>query len=254
VEDNYAYWDRRWSETDQDPDGFENTDIYPVKYADMVMTDQSARSLELGAGLGRVLKHYYYRGFNIEGIERSSVAVDRLKHENPALPIRAGDALNMPYMDEEFDVIMAFGVFHNIEHHMEKAIAETARCLKRGGKFAISMRPDNLEMRLNEIYWTIKNRSWRKEKRFFHKWIVEEDEFKTLLGGFELITDRIFRARNLSILYRLPMLRENIQSETGRRAAGYRLNAVGRILDRLLTSVAQAQFCNVLVYIGHRRL
>ena len=56
---NEQYWDRRWRETGRDPDCFEDLSIYPIRYAEMVMNGSSDLVLELGAGLGRVLKHYH---------------------------------------------------------------------------------------------------------------------------------------------------------------------------------------------------
>lgn len=251
-EDNQEYWNRRWAETGRDPDKFADLSIYPIKYAEMVMIDPSAHALEVGAGLGRVLKHYHYSKYNIIGQERSEVAVQRLKEENQDIDIRVGDVLNLSFADGEFDVLMAFGVYHNMESEkdLERALSETARCTKEGGRFAISMRPNNLEMNLNEWYWLWKQRKHRNRERHFHKLLVGEKEFREILEKHGLKTIEVHRARNFSILYRIPWLRGNIEKEVERRAKGYRLNVIGRIIDKVLTSIFPSQFCNVLVFIG----
>ena len=251
-EDNQDYWDRRWSEAGRDADSFADLDIYPVKYADMVMGNPSEHSVELGAGLGRILKQYHNRGRDIVGLELSEVAVARLKAENPELRIDAGDVRRLPYRDEQFDVVLSFGVFHNLEDGVDDALAETARCLKSGGRFCISMRPNNFEMNLNEWYWRWKQRRQRPGPPKFHKWLVGEGEFSRILLRHGLQTDRLHRARNVSLLYRVPWLRAECGSEQERRARGYQLSAVGRPLDRILVRLAPSQFCNVLVYVGHR--
>lgn len=253
TEDNAEYWDRRWTETSRDPDAFTDLTIYPIKFAEMVMRQKPARSLELGAGLGRVTKHYWRQGLDMSALERSEVAVSRLKEECPGLDVRTGDVRSLPYRDEEFDAVLAFGLFHNLEEGLDDAIAETARCVRRGGAFCISMRPDNIEMRLNEWYWRRRNSSAPSGTPKFHKWLVRAGEFRALLQGHGLRTAATHTARNVSILYRLPALRAvDAVNETDRRAGGYRLNALGCALDRALTTCAPSQFCNVLVFVGNR--
>jgi SAM-dependent methyltransferase len=226
-----------------------------MKYARMLLDDPQKLTLEIGCGLGRVLKHFHYLGFRVCGIERSDIAVKQLLAEDPALDVRAGDILDLPYNDQHFDTALAFGVVHNLETGMEQALAETARCLKPGGRFCISMRPDNLEMRLNESYWNWKQRSKRGNERHFHRWLVGKREFQKMLRQYDLNTESVHYARNVSLLWRLPFLREkeNGQKEGDRRARGYRLNAFGRVVDKFLMVAFPSQVCNVLVFIGHKQ-
>jgi hypothetical protein len=132
-----------------------------------------------------------------------------------------------------------------------------ARILKPGGHFVISMRPHNVEMILNEWYWRRKNSQTKESNSRFHKLLVTNAEFKVLLIKHNLIPDTVYRARNMSILYRLPFLQSSdVQNapESFRRAKGYRLNFMGRVIDRLLTAVFPAQFCNVLVFEGRKEM
>lgn len=252
-QDNRGYWDNRWAEAGNDPDRFSNLTIYPIKYAERVMTSKSDRCLEIGAGLGRVLKHYHYQGFDVTAIERSEIAVEKLKEENDALKIAAEDVCHMPYEDGAYDVIMAFGVYHNIEDQFDESLAETARCLAERGAFCISMRPNNIEMKLNERYWNWKQQPSKDATKQFHKWLVTEREFREILASHGLQTTEVHRARNMSILYRIPFLRARSRKESERRGQGYRLNLVGRLLDGILTKLMPSQFCNVLVFIGTKQ-
>ena len=249
-EDNRQYWDRRWSEGGSDPNHFSDLNIYPICYAEMVIGEQDEKVLEIGAGLGRVLKHYHYAGFDISAIERSEVAVNQLLQEDSELKIQAADVCDLPFDHDMFDVVMAFGVYHNLEQGLESALIETARCLKPGGRFCISMRPNNIEMHLNEMYWNWKQRIDRNGNPSFHKWLVGENEFTKLLENYGLVTTQIHRARNVSILYRIPWLRSRTNNETDRRGKGYKMNLIGRILDACLVNTLPSQFCNVLVYTG----
>ena len=251
-EDNSAYWDRRWQESGEDAERFTNLDIYPIRYARMVMTSPEDRALELGCGLGRVLKHYRAEGFHIEGLERSGVAVERLEQAGVD-GVREGDVMGMPYEDGAFDVLMAFGVLHNLEEGIDAAINEIGRVLKPGGRFCISMRPDNLEMNLNERYWRKKalKKNPNPGPEHFHKLLVGQGEFKRLLKAGGLETRVVHRARNVSNLYRVPFLRERSGgAEAERRAGGYRLNVLGRFLDGLLRRLFPYHTANVLVFIG----
>jgi SAM-dependent methyltransferase len=252
-EDNDGYWNRRWSQPGEDAARFSDMSIYPIRFAEMVVADRRQKILEVGAGLGRVLKHYHYQGFDISGVERSAVAVNRIRATDASIRIEHADAGCLPFADSSFDVVLAFGVFHNIEEGLSDALAETARSLRRGGRFAISMRPDNLEMRFNEWYWRRQHRAPAGGEPQFHKWLVTADEFRGTLARAGLVTSAVHRARNVSLLYRVPALRQASADEGERRSSGYRLNTAGRVLDRVLVGAFPHQFCNVLVFIGDRR-
>lgn len=255
-EANDAYWNRRWAEAGSDSNAFTNLSIYPIRYAEMVMSDRQAEALEIGCGLGRVLKHYARQGFKVRGIERSPVAVANLLKEEQPLDVVEGDVMDLPYETAAFDVVMAFGVYHNLEHGIEKALAETARILRPGGRFAISMRPNNIEMNGNELYWRWRSRGAPKGPPQFHKLLVGRNEFRDILAAQGLVTDQIHYARNVSLWFRVPFLRAAVDasaSEAARRAGGYRLNAVGRLLDRVSVALFPYQTANVIVYVGHKR-
>jgi SAM-dependent methyltransferase len=252
-EDNEEYWDRRWREAENDAGRFSDMTIYPIRYAEAVVASTPGRILEIGCGLGRIVKHYHAAGREIIGIERSKVAVERLRQEGCGIDVRFGDALALPFPDLSFEVVLAFGVYHNFESGIELGLSEAARVLRPGGRFAISMRPQNIEMSLNEMYWNFKRKPLAGAERRFHKLLVTEADFTALLVAHDLHVSRIHRARNLSILFRLPLLQSRearTERETERRSKGYRLNAFGRMLDRSLTTLFPYQFCNVLVFEG----
>jgi SAM-dependent methyltransferase len=254
-EDNRSYWNRRWTEANEDANEFIDLNIYPVSYANQVISRVPGKIIEIGCGLGRLVKHYHSRGREIVGIERSEVAVEKILANSPHLDVRYGDATALGFDAEEFDIALAFGVYHNFETGLDKGLSEVARILKPGGHFVISMRPDNIEMILNEWYWIWKNGRTNNTGRVFHKLLVKEGEFKELLARNGLVTTSVHRARNLSILYRLPFLQSrDIKGapESLRRAKGYNLNTFGIFADRILTKAFPASFCNVLVFEGRK--
>lgn len=252
-QDNAEYWDDRWRRTPADQDGFSDMNIYPIRFAELVMDDPEQQVLEIGCGLGRVISHYHRRGYNIAGIERSAIAVEKLRQAHVDLKILKADVLALPFADQSFDLILAFGVYHNLETGLATALAETSRCLRPGGRFCLSMRPDNLEMRVNELYWLWRNRHLRHQPRHFHKLLTTPDEFTAMLAEAGLIVESVHYSRNLPSLYRIPLLRDRSQgSESERRASGYRLNAAGRLLDSVVTRLFPFQTANVMVFTGRR--
>ena len=255
TEANRTYWDRRWSQSVEDADKFEDLTIYPIRYAENVVKQKKGKILEIGCGLGRLVKHYSNLGREVVGIERSKVAVDKIQAKSPNLAVYTGDALKLEFDDNSFEIILAFGVYHNFESGLEMGIREVARILKPEGHFVISMRPQNFEMILNEWYWRWRNKGARGAKKHFHKMVVREKEFRNILQKYGLLTEFVYKARNMSILFRVPFLRSSEikhASETIRRAKGYKLNWLGRFMDKLLTSLFPGQFCNVLVFEGRR--
>ena len=256
VWNNAAYWDQRWSEAEKDEDYFKNIDIYPIKYAEMVKPNKNGIMAELGCGLGRVVKHYHRAGLKIIGIERSNIAVEKMKRDNHRLLCLQGDVLILPFCNDAFDTVLAFGLYHNFENNWQEAINETVRCIKKGGKYVISIRPDNFEMRFNEFYWKLKQRKHkvRPGKKYFHKSLFGEDEFRKILENSGLKVENIYRAKNVSMFWRLPFLREKNRrlSEGHMRSNGYRLNHAGNFIDQLVSKWFPASFCNVLVYVGEK--
>ena len=50
-----------------------------------------------------------------------------------SLSVSFGDITKLKYDDESFKYVLAFGLYHNLENNLEKAINETYRVLKNGG-------------------------------------------------------------------------------------------------------------------------
>ncbi len=232
-----------------DPYCFKNMKIYPIEYAEKVVK-KNDKIVEVGCGLGRILKHYHYLGYDIVGIDNSKSAVRKLQ-ESPELKIVLADVKKMPFESERFDTMLAFGIFHNIEKEMEEAIRETLRCLKKNGKFCISMQPNNLEMRLISLCRYFGMNMWNK-KNYFYKWLVGKDEFKAILEKLCCEIIDVSYAKNVSIFWRIPFFRID-KTEIKLRSAGYELNRMGKCVDKLLTKLFPNFFFNVLIYTGRKK-
>ncbi len=95
--------------------------------------------LDIGCGTGAHLEHYQKAGCNVYGIDQSpamlQVARNRLG-ENANLYM--GDASNMPYPDNEFDLIIMSTVLHEMRRAVRSAVInEAKRTLKENGRILL---------------------------------------------------------------------------------------------------------------------
>lgn len=248
--DTRAYWDKRWSAFESDSDEFENMEIYPIKYVDRVM-HPGTRTLEAGCGLGRVVKHYHRRGFDIIGCDYSSVAVEKLNQSNPELSIRQADITALPYQDQEFDNVLALGVFHGIEDvsAIKKGIGECLRCLKSGGTFIASVRADTLECRLIDKITEKRGKAGTK----FHKWCFSRSEFAALIEEHGATVVSAELVTNVNVLSKFKLFRDaSITDESAARSKGFELNLGGRVLYRALKTVLPESFGTTWVFTARK--
>ena len=108
------------------------------------------RVLDMGCGAGRHAFEMYRRGadvvaFDQDGDELAKVldtfGAMKAAGEVPAgaeADIKQGDALEMPFPDEEFDRVVAAEVLEHIPED-ERAIAELVRVLRPGGTIAVTV-------------------------------------------------------------------------------------------------------------------
>jgi ubiquinone/menaquinone biosynthesis C-methylase UbiE len=154
------YWTARWEDIPADTP-MENAEVYPLKYAEMAVQDKTGRILEAGCGAGRILRYYHDRSYDIVGMDFIDVAIKKLKETDPSLNVEVGDITNLSYPDSSFKYVLAFGLYHNLEHGLEKAIRETHRVMKAGGAVCASFRADNIQTRLTD---------WLANKKAKKKW------------------------------------------------------------------------------------
>ena len=250
-EDNQLHWNREWAESQGDPDAFSDPDLYPIRYAGLVMDDTAAHTLDLGCGLGRVLKHYHHSGFRVSGIDLSPVAVQRLLEENPDLDVRSGDVRDLPFDDARFDTVLAFAVFHNLETGMSAALAEMARVMKPGGRFCVSMFPDNLKARFKDFRARRKLGPANGAAPRFRSWLLNKSEFQNMMAQHGLITSSVVYGRDFPLLWRFPWLRKGGDGQDA-QGGPRRMNLPGRLLDRLIMGLVPYQACNSMIFLGHK--
>lgn len=250
------YWARRWDDISVDGP-MRNTHIYPLKYALMAIPDSEGHILEAGCGAGRILRYFHENGYDIVGIDYIGSVIQKLKREDPSLDVNVGDISNLEYPDGHFKYVLAFGLYHNLEHTLAQAVNETYRVLEQDGVLCASFRADNIQTRLTD--WLADKRS-RTEGRAhaakeFHKINLKKDELSRLFTDAGFLVDRIFSVENMPFLYKFAFFRyksHRVFDENVARSEGYRLSFTGRLLQTFLMRVMPSQFCNIYVVFARK--
>ncbi len=102
------------------------------------------RVLELGCGMGRFTFALAECGARVEGLDLSSVLLDRLQSFNVNrvdIPLHCADIAEAgPSLEGSFDLAVGFFVLHHL-HDLDKSFAGVTRTLKRGGR-AVFVEPN----------------------------------------------------------------------------------------------------------------
>lgn len=250
------YWTKRWEDIPVDaPMG--NLNAYPLKYAKMTIQDAKGRVIEAGCGAGRILRYYHDRGYDIVGMDYIDVAINKLKEFDPTLKVEVGDITNLKYADQSFKYVLAFGLYHNLEHGLELAVKETSRILETGGAVCASFRADNIQTRCTD--WLVdrasKKHGAKSLAREFHKMNLTKKEYERLFINAGFSIDFIGPVENMPILYKFAIFRSSghkVFDENKARSEGYHLSWLGQRLQNFLMFFMPNQFCNVYVLIGRK--
>jgi ubiquinone/menaquinone biosynthesis C-methylase UbiE len=109
-----------------------------------ILTDafanRSARLLEVGCGTGLSLRHLARtsKSFALFGMDASETmlrhAAQNASDVNTPLKLSLGDALKLPFADEQFDVVLATRFIHQFGHDVKQQLwSEFRRVTRRGG-------------------------------------------------------------------------------------------------------------------------
>lgn len=97
-----------------------------------------ARVLDVACGPGFVAEAVRARGASVVGLDFSQEMVRIARARCPEIEFRVGDAQALPFDAGAFDaVVMNFGLLHLPE--AERALAEAARVLRPGGRYAFTV-------------------------------------------------------------------------------------------------------------------
>jgi len=101
----------------------------------------NGKVLDMGCGVGRTTKYLHDLGFDVVGVDIVGSMIKRAKKIYPEMKFEQGNACNLKYGDNEFDVV--FFSFNGLDYISPEssriiAIKEINRVLKPGGHFVYS--------------------------------------------------------------------------------------------------------------------
>ena len=249
------YWTSRWDDIPADKP-MDNNQVYPLKYAEKTVKDQQGKILEAGCGAGRILRYYHNQEMDIVGIDFIEVAIEKLKKVDSTLKVEVGDITDLRFDNESFKYILAFGLYHNLEHGLERSIEETYRVLEFEGFVCASFRADNIQTRFTD--WLTRRREVRNRDGKileFHKMNLTRSEFKQEFEKVGFSIDSIVPVENMPILYKFSFfraLKHKKFNENIARAEGYKLSVFGQLCQNFLMRFFPNQFCNIYVMNAHK--
>ncbi len=99
---------------------------------------EKLRVLDIGCGGGFTSEFIAQKGATVSGIDLSDVSIETAKthaiESGLTIDYRSGNAENLPYEDNSFDVVCCVDVLEHLGD-VARAIAEVKRVLKPGGTF-----------------------------------------------------------------------------------------------------------------------
>ncbi len=99
--------------------------------------------LEIGLGQGADAEQIIKRGGIYSGVDLTAESVERVKmrfnlRNLPFAEVKQGSALELPFADNEFDIVFSHGVLHHIPE-IKMAQIEIARVLKSDGNLIVML-------------------------------------------------------------------------------------------------------------------
>lgn len=143
---------------------------------------QDAKILDLGCGKGYLLYEFtqLLRHSTVRGIDISQYAVEKAKEEVKPF-ITHGNILELPFETDEFDMVIAINVLHNLYiYELWNAVSEIERV--GANKYIVVDSYRNEEERANLMYWQLTCECFYTPQEW--EWILNKCGYK---GEFSCI-------------------------------------------------------------------
>ena len=119
-------------------------------------TNSLKKILEIGCGTGRVSRIFALNKFNVTGVDVSrnmlDKAIEKSKKENWDFTGVLSDARELPFEDNEFDIVYCVHVLHLIKD-WKRVIAEALRCSKSKRFVNVNLERTNFSTPIMKNYW-----------------------------------------------------------------------------------------------------
>jgi ubiquinone/menaquinone biosynthesis C-methylase UbiE len=141
---NATYWRDAYEQKDILGVIYQRRQAVALSYVDSLRLPKTARVLEIGCGAGLMTIELAKRGFSVEAIDSAQSMINLTLQLATQTGLRSninshiGDAHNLLYEKESFDLIVALGVIPWLRD-FEKALQEIQRVMRHEGYLVISM-------------------------------------------------------------------------------------------------------------------
>lgn len=98
--------------------------------------NEGAKILEIGSGRGAFLHHLRTSGYDAVGVDINAQYIQEGAAIFGELPIRLIEGVDLPFDDNQFDIVMSFDLFEHIRDS-DAHLREVSRVLKEGGIYLL---------------------------------------------------------------------------------------------------------------------
>lgn len=121
------------------PDGFEKRKQYWKRHLSKHLDFKKLKGkkiLDVGGGRGTISKVLFDAGADVYAIDLSRTSVNYVKKNYPEIKAKVGNALNIDFPDNYFDIVLSIGVLHHTPDTY-KGFKECVRVTKPNGQLII---------------------------------------------------------------------------------------------------------------------
>jgi len=141
------------------------------KIADHYGLKPGMRILDVGCGKGYLLHEFtqVVPGVDLAGLEISEYAIEHAKPEVKDA-IRQGNATDLPFNDNAFDLVVSLGCLHNLANYdLDQAAREIER-VSKGPKYIMIESFRNEAEKANLLYWQLTCRAFHSPEEW--EWLL----------------------------------------------------------------------------------
>ncbi|OGH84643.1 MAG: hypothetical protein A2261_02020 [Candidatus Magasanikbacteria bacterium RIFOXYA2_FULL_44_8] len=122
----------RYDEKESYLNSFEKNHVF-----DLLGDLSGKKVLDVGAGTGRLTLELSQRGALVTALDVSGKMLQVLTRNNPRIEIKIGDAEDLPFADNTFDIVVAAFLIVHLKD-LTRFFDEAYRVLKDGGKLLVT--------------------------------------------------------------------------------------------------------------------
>ena len=141
--------------------------------ADQYELRSGQRVLDVGCGMAHLLYELtqIVPGIEVYGIDISQYALEHAKEEVRSR-LRWGEAHNLSFEDDSFDLVLSITTLHNLEvFHLKRAIQEIQRVSKKNSYIVVESFRNDVE-EVNLLYWQLTCASFYSVEEW--EWLFQE--------------------------------------------------------------------------------